>query len=92
MDELRAAVARRLAGETDRGDGDLGLNARHRQAVAAAREAMGRAIEAASVPAPAADLIAFELREAAWHIGSIAGAVAPDDVLAGIFARFCVGK
>lgn len=38
------------------------------------------------------ELVAEELRSALYYIGSITGAVVPDDVLGAIFSRFCIGK
>ena len=38
------------------------------------------------------DLIAIDLRDAIYHIGTITGEVTTDEVLGTIFSRFCVGK
>ena len=38
------------------------------------------------------ELVAEELRLAADSLGRIVGAIAPDEVLGAIFARFCIGK
>ena len=39
-----------------------------------------------------ADLIAIDLRDALYHLGTITGEVTSDEVLGTIFSRFCVGK
>ena len=39
-----------------------------------------------------ADLLAQDLRQALYHIGSITGEVTSDEVLGNIFGRFCIGK
>jgi tRNA modification GTPase len=64
---------------------------RQREAVARARcglaAARGGLVECASP-----ELVAFELREAQEALGEVVGSKTPDDVLAAIFSRFCIGK
>ena len=67
----------------------LALTARHLAAVADARAALSVAADIVDGPP---ELLAFELRAALDHLGSILGTVAPDDLLARIFSAFCVGK
>jgi tRNA modification GTPase len=38
------------------------------------------------------ELLAFEIREAIHHLGSITGEITSDDLLSSIFTRFCIGK
>jgi tRNA modification GTPase len=38
------------------------------------------------------ELLAFEIREAIHHLGSITGEITTDDLLSSIFTRFCIGK
>lgn len=71
------------------------LNARQTQAVATARSALRRATELVRASATVADrseLLAFELREALDALGTVTGAVTPDDLLGRVFAGFCIGK
>ncbi len=75
------------------------LLARHRDAIAHAQERLASAREAAQVCAHAgrrsaepAEVIASDLRGALDALGIVAGHRTPDDVLAALFARFCVGK
>jgi tRNA modification GTPase len=70
----------------------LALNARHLTAIAEARAALGRARAHVAGPAPGAELVALELREALDALGRILGTVTPDDLLGRIFSRFCIGK
>jgi tRNA modification GTPase len=70
----------------------LALNARHLAAIAAARESLCEAIQAAGESEPAIELLAADLRSALDHLGEILGAVSPDDVLGKIFSAFCIGK
>lgn len=38
------------------------------------------------------DLLAIDLRQALYYLGSITGQVSEDDILGNIFANFCIGK
>ena len=87
--ELLAALAARATAAI----GDLGdiLPARQRH-VSHLRQALA-ALEAAGTGHPETlELVAEELRLAAVSLGRIVGAIAPDEVLGAIFARFCIGK
>ncbi len=75
------------------------LLARHRTAFADAQTLMGHARDAAQAcvdagrrSAEPAEIIAMELRDALDALGIVAGHRTPDDVLAALFARFCIGK
>lgn len=71
------------------GSGTLALATRHVRALRDARAALAAAREQ---PPATPELAALELREALDALGSITGAVTPDDVLAQVFAAFCIGK
>lgn len=52
----------------------------------------GRAFnEGTCMPLPP-DLIAQDLREALYHLGTIVGEITTDEVLGSIFSQFCIGK
>jgi len=38
------------------------------------------------------DLMAIDIRQALYHLGSITGQVSEDEILGNIFANFCIGK
>ena len=68
-------------------------NSRHYEALTAARESLGRALRGLDEGLPA-DLLSEEIRPVIRHLGEITGrgAIAPDEVLANIFSKFCIGK
>src|SRR5574344_239491 len=69
----------------------LVTNARHYQALLAAKESLNKAA-AALKDKFSTELIAQEVREAVYHLGSIVGEVSSQDVLNNIFKNFCIGK
>ncbi|HXF79077.1 MAG TPA: tRNA uridine-5-carboxymethylaminomethyl(34) synthesis GTPase MnmE [Usitatibacter sp.] len=76
-----------VAGWKPHGEGLFVARERHLVALRAASERLQTA-EASS----AYELVAEELRLAHDALGSITGAVHPDDLLGAIFSRFCIGK
>lgn len=89
MEQLRGALDAVCFGDAGTGS-SLAVNLRHVRAIAEARAALGRAIEAIDNAGP--EVIAMELREAIDAVGSILGRVTPDELLGRIFAGFCIGK
>ena len=75
--------------------GQLLLHDRQRRQIAAAVGAAGEAaglFERAGEVADVAELAAVELRSALEALKELTGEVAAEDILASIFARFCIGK
>lgn len=73
----------------------LPLTARQRQSLVASAECLDRAggiCAGLDAVADAAELVAFELREAVAEIGRVAGEVTTEDLLGRVFGRFCIGK
>ena len=66
-------------------------NIRHIEALRNARTALARVREGLESGLPG-DLIAQDIREALYHIGSIVGEISTDEVLRNIFKNFCIGK
>lgn len=90
LDALRDHL-RALAGSTDFGEGALSARRRHLEALAEARarfDAGRRHLETSR----AGELMAEELRQAQMALGRITGEFTSDDLLARIFASFCIGK
>ena len=96
IETLRNVLADSLVDLADTTGGESILLAeRQRTAITEARDALGRAIDLAAGAVETidcADLLAFEIREALDHLGSVTGEVTTDDLRARVFARFCIGK
>jgi tRNA modification GTPase len=97
LEALARAIARAV-GTLAPGSTEV-VVARHRRALAAARTHLREAIEMAGGEAGGEEggasdpaMVASALRGALDALGSISGAMTPDDVLGRIFASFCVGK
>ncbi|MEP4078937.1 tRNA uridine-5-carboxymethylaminomethyl(34) synthesis GTPase MnmE [Haloferula sp.] len=92
LDELRAQV-RVLAdlGEADWGEHSVAINARHRDQLMRAEEALKRA-DANLAANAEAEITALDLREAMECLGEIAGKIDTEEILGSIFSRFCIGK
>ena len=66
-------------------------NVRHRDALRLVDQALANAERGLADNTPA-DLVAVDLRDALYHLGTITGEVTGDDILQNIFGRFCIGK
>jgi len=89
--ELRRAIAARLTEQEDWRDPPAITNVRHLALVDEAREAIERA--AAGLAAGATEeLVLTDLGRARRVLEEITGRRSTDDLLAHIFARFCLGK
>ena len=67
------------------------INDRHRAALLRAKESLAQSLHAIRDDG-APELAAFDCRNAAVALGEIIGETTTEDVLAEIFAKFCVGK
>ena len=93
LDELRRSVAERVfADRLALADLEPALTrARHRSALALARESLADAREQLGGRGDAV-LVAHHVREATTALDELVGAVDIEDVLDRVFASFCVGK
>ncbi len=66
-------------------------NVRHYEALKKASESL-RAVQTGLETGIPTDLVAQDLREALYYLGSITGEITTDEVLGSIFGRFCIGK
>ena len=69
----------------------LVTNIRHFEALTHAKESLEQ-VKKGLDDKLSADLLAQDLRQALYHIGSITGEVTTGEVLSSIFSRFCIGK
>ena len=87
--ELARAIEARAAAAAGASEAPVITQARHRQQIGAAVEALQTYL---SGPPAELELRAEDLRRAATALGRITGRVDVEDVLAEIFGRFCIGK
>ncbi len=66
-------------------------NTRHYQELRAALDALGHLQEGMEAQLPT-DLLTPDLRQVLYHIGCITGEIGTEEVLGGIFSKFCIGK
>ena len=92
LDKLKDALVSVIRSDMSvANDGVLLNNARHYEALLHVRQALTLADEGLTGGMPA-DLVAVDLRDALYYLGTITGEVANDEVLGTIFSRFCIGK
>jgi tRNA modification GTPase len=89
--ELRGAIANALTAEEPRRDSPAISNARHIALLQAAREHLDAARDAADRATPE-EFVLADLQAARQRFDEIVGRRTPDDLLAHIFERFCIGK
>ena len=73
------------------GDDILVNNSRHYEALAHALESILE-IEKGFADNIPTDLVAIDVRQVLYHLGSITGEVTSDEILGNIFGKFCIGK
>ncbi len=73
------------------GDDILVNNSRHYESLSHALESVN-AIEKGFENNIPTDLVAIDVRQALYHLGSITGEVTSDEILGNIFGKFCIGK
>lgn len=91
LDALTRAMSVALSGSEPLRDTPAVTNARHAELLARAREALRRAASSAHGRTPE-EFVLQDLNEARAILEEVTGARTPDDVLAAIFTKFCIGK
>ena len=74
-----------------RSENTLITNIRHFEALQKTQQALEQT-DLALGREVSGDLLATDIREALFHLGSITGEITVEDVLGSIFSRFCIGK
>ena len=101
LEDLRHVLASTWRDLDIAAETSLVTNTRHLEALQNAATALGRVRDGLDTPvnspAPAGttvptDLLAQDLREALYHLGSITGEISTDEILGNIFRNFCIGK
>jgi len=90
LSQLRAMLTELYRSRID-GSNTLLSNERHYEALLRVQEALDAAARGVDGGVPA-DLVAVDLRDALYHLGTITGQVSSDELLGNIFGRFCIGK
>lgn len=90
IDRLKRAMLDAVGDGIPEGDTML-TNARHHEALLHVQQSLDNARQGLNDRLPA-DLVAVDLRDALYHLGTITGDATSNDVLSNIFSRFCVGK
>lgn len=91
IEELKAKLTGAAVGSGIKGDQTIITSARHAEALHMAGKALQKVMEGIHQHLQT-DLLAFELKEAIYHLGNITGEVYTDDLLENIFSKFCIGK
>ena len=74
-----------------RNDESIVTNSRHYDSLIKSLEEIQN-VQAGMQSGLSGDLLAIDLREALFHLGSITGEVTNDELLGNIFSSFCIGK
>lgn len=91
MDQLRSTLEEIQQGMVSNQNAILVSNIRHYEALKKASEGLSAVSRGLDEGIPS-DLVAQDLREALYYLGTITGEITTDEVLGSIFSRFCVGK
>ena len=91
LDQLKQTLAEIQQSQRVGQDTVLVANLRHYEALRHASESL-HAVQKGLDDGIPTDLVAQDLREALYYLGSITGEISTDEVLGSIFSRFCIGK
>jgi len=91
LEELKNEIYRKLMEKGFKKSGVLITSIRQSDALEKTAEALGRAITCIKKQEPI-EFTAFEIQESLSCLGEITGETCPEEILQGIFDRFCIGK
>ena len=90
LEDLRHALASAWRSLDTAAETTLVTNTRHLEALQNAAAPLRRLRDGlGSLPT---DLLAQDLRESLYHLGTITGEISTDEILGNIFRNFCIGK
>ena len=91
VDRLKQSIVQAVRQRMPSSDGVMLTNLRHYQALQHVSTSLDEVAQGLDSGLPA-DLVAIDLRNALYHLGTITGEVTSDEILGTIFHRFCIGK
>ena len=91
IDELKKILSLYVKNLSPSAGNTIITNIRHYEALNNALQALEKIEEGMQIRL-SGDLLAIDIRETLYHLGSITGAVSNDELLGNIFSRFCIGK
>jgi len=91
LDQLKSKIKELTINKDLESNETIISNIRHRDAFQKALSDLERVDEGLQQGIPG-DLIAMDIRQSLYHIGTITGEISADDLLGNIFSRFCIGK
>lgn len=72
-------------------DSSLVSNLRHYQALTLTKQSLEATLGGLDAGL-SSDLLASDIRQALFHLGTITGEITTDEILGNIFGKFCIGK
>ena len=91
LENLRNAMLDAVRADMPSESDILLSNARHHEALLRVQQALENVTQGLDLGTPA-DLLAVDLRDALYHLGTVTGEVTSNEILSNIFSRFCIGK
>ena len=91
IDELKKILSLYVKNLSPSAGNTIITNIRHYEALNNALQALEKIEEGMQIHL-SGDLLAIDIRETLYHLGSITGAVSNDELLGNIFSHFCIGK
>lgn len=91
IDELKKILSLYVKNLSPSAGNTIITNIRHYEALNNALKALEKVEEGMQIHL-SGDLLAIDIRETLYHLGSITGAVSNDELLGNIFSHFCIGK
>jgi tRNA modification GTPase len=91
LDGLKKALLDQIDRERLQSGSPIITNTRHLDALHKTLIAVKATLELTEKPS-SGELLAFEIKEALYHLGTITGQVSNDELLGNIFGKFCIGK